>query len=453
MLIKKPIPENVIHSADINKILINALESVDPKMCVEKILKTNTNSILIESHEMKLIKINKIYILGVGKAVLPMALAVSDALGELINEGVLIAKHSDLGIKSKLNKKIRVIKGSHPIPTKKSIEATRMLLEMLEKTTPDDLVIGLVSGGGSALMTYPAEEIGLNGLQNVTSLLLKCGATIEEMNTIRKHLDLVKGGGLLKHIYPAKSIHLILSDVLGDPLSMIASGPTSSDPTTYNNCLEIIQKYGIKGQLDNKVMSYLMNGSAGLNEETIKDGNPLLLDHKNLIIGSLSIAAGAACDQAKRAGYDAKILTTSLRGEARVVGAELANKLVKLANQKKKSDKPTCLIAGGETTVTVKGSGKGGRNQELALSAAQVLRDIKDCALISFATDGEDGPTDAAGGFVNGDTLATGIKKNLNCQDFLDNNNAYEYLNKVGGLIKTGPTGTNVNDLVLMFAF
>lgn len=453
MLINQFIPKNVYRSDDINRILVSALESVDPKMCVEKILNRKNSSLFINDQEIKLKDIKKIYIIGVGKAVLPMALAVSDALGELIGEGVLIAKHDDAGIHSQLIKSLRIIKGSHPIPSEKSVKATGILLEMLKKTTPGDLVIGLVSGGGSALMTYPVKEIGLRGLQNVTSLLLKCGATIEEMNTIRKHLDLVKGGGLLKYIYPANSFHLTLSDVLGDPLSMIASGPTSPDPTTFENCLEIIQKYGIKDQLNNKVMSYLMNGAAGLNEETVKSGNPLLLDQKNIIVGSLSIAVEAACDQAKKVGFDAKILTTSLRGEAREVGVEMANLLVDCVKNKKINDKPICLIAGGETTVTVKGSGRGGRNQELAISAAQVLGGIKDCALISFATDGEDGPTDAAGGIVTGATLGVGIKKNLNSQDFLDNNNAYEYLKKVGGLISTGPTGTNVNDLVLMFAF
>jgi glycerate-2-kinase len=343
--------------------------------------------------------------------------------------------------------------GSHPIPSEKSVDATSAMLEVLKKTTTNDLVIGLISGGGSALMTYPVEQVGLAGLQNVTSLLLKSGATIEEMNTIRKHLDLVKGGGLVKHISPARSYHLILSDVLGDPLSMIASGPTSADSTTFEDCLEIINKYGINKLMDDKAMAFLKDGAAGLKEETIKEGNTILKDHQNLIIGSLSIAANAAYKQAISAGFDAKIITTSLRGEAREIGAKLACQLVELVKNKKPDEKPICLIAGGETTVTVKGKGKGGRNQELALAAAQILNGINNCAMITFATDGEDGPTDAAGGYVTGETIGTGVIMNLDSQEFLDNNDAYEYLEKVGGLIKTGPTGTNVNDLVLMFAF
>ena len=453
MPINQPIPENFYRSNDLNLIIMGALQSVDPEKCVKKVIERKMDSLIINNYESNLKDIHKIYIIGVGKAVLRMALAVSGILDDLFEEGVLITKHDDPRINSKLNKRIRVLKGSHPVPTEQSVEATWILLDMLKKTTPDDLVIGLFSGGGSALMTCPDEKIGLVGIQNITSLLLKCGATIEEMNTIRKHLDKVKGGGLLTQIYPAKSTHFILSDVLGDPLSMIASGPTSADPTTFKDCLEIIQRYGIEEQVDPKVMSYMNDGVLGLHEETIKDGDTLLRDHKNVIIGSLSIAAETACDQAVKLGFDAKILTTSLRGEARAVGVDLANQLVDLVNNRKNNDKPVCLIAGGETTVTVTGEGLGGRNQELALSAAQVLGGINNCTFISFATDGEDGPTDAAGGIVTGDTLGNGKKANLNAQDFLKNNNAYEYLDKVGGLIRTGPTGTNVNDLVLMFAF
>ncbi len=407
----------------------------------------------IQNHVLNLKQFHAVYLIGVGKAVLPMASNVSGIIGDLIAEGELIAKHDDPEIHSQLKDNIKLHIGAHPIPSEKSIDATRQLLEMLKKTTQEDLVIGLISGGGSALMTHPVKDVGLAGLQGTTASLLKCGATIEEMNTIRKHLDSVKGGGLLKHIQPAKSIHLILSDVLGDPLSMIASGPTCSDPTTFSDCLEIIKKYRIEDHLDKDVLTYLENGASGLHEETLKDENPLLADHKNYIIGSLSIAADAAYRQAIKVGFKARILTTTLRGEAREVGAKLASQLAELVQKKKKSDKPICLIAGGETTVTVKGNGKGGRNQELALSAAQEIVGLQDCAFVSFATDGEDGPTDAAGGFVTGDTIRIARNMNLESQDFLDNNNAYEFLKRTGSLIYTGPTGTNVNDLVLMFAF
>jgi len=453
MLINKPIPGSVHGSTAMNTILMNALESVDPNQCVRSALTLKGRSLIIKDQVVDLQEINRVFVIGVGKAVLPMAWAVSDALGDHINEGALIAKHTDAGIQSKLNSQLKVFIGSHPIPSEDSVKATGRMLEMLKRTTPEDLVIGLISGGGSSLMTYPVEEIGLAGLQRTTSLLLKCGATIEEMNTIRKHLDLVKGGGLLKYIYPAKSFHLILSDVLGDPLSMIASGPTVADPTTFQNCLDIIHKFIIDDQMDNKVMKYLQKGAEGSIEETIKEGNAIITHHKNFIIGSLSIAAEAACAQAESLGFATKLLTTSLRGEARVVGAELASRLVELVQNKHSSEKPLCLIAGGETTVTVTGKGKGGRNQELALAAAQVLDGIDNCALVSFATDGEDGPTDAAGSFVTGKTIQAGLDLGIENQKYLIENNAYEFLEKTDALIRTGPTGTNVNDLVLLFAF
>ncbi len=453
MLINKLIQENIYSSKNINKILMSALESVDPNECVKRFLKINDSSLIIKDQEVNLQKVKRIYLIGVGKAVLPMASAVSDVMGDLISEGALIAKHTDSSVQSKLNRQIKVLIGSHPIPSENSVKSTGEMLEMLKKTTPDDLVIGLISGGGSALMTYPVEEIGLASLQKITSLLLKCGATIEEMNTIRKHLDLVKGGGLLKYIYPAKSIHLILSDVLGDPLSMIASGPTSADPTTYQNCLDIIHKFKIFDQVDEKVLEYLQKGSEGSFEETLKEGNTKLKDHSNFIVGSLSIAAEAARAQAEALGFETRILTTSLRGEARIVGSELARQLVELVKTNPSREKPLCLIAGGETTVTVTGNGKGGRNQELALAAAQVLQGVNNCAFITFATDGEDGPTDAAGGLVTGKTIQSGLDLGLNSQNYLNENNAYEYLEKTRALIRTGPTGTNVNDLVLMFAF
>ena len=453
MLTNQPIPENFLHCKDLNLIITKALESVDPEKCVKKVIERKSDSMVLDKYEYKLKDIHKVYVVGVGKAVLPMAFAISETLNDLLAEGILISKHEDHDIQLRLNKKLRVLKGSHPIPDLLSIEATEKMLDMLKKTIPHDLVIGLISGGGSALLTYPVEEIGLAGVQSITSLLLKCGATIEEMNTIRKHLDKIKGGGLLKQIYPSKSVNLILSDVLGDPLSMIASGPTCADPTTFSDCIKIFQKYGIEKQVDSNVMEYLKNGVLGLHEETIKEGDPIIRDHKNVIVGSLSIAAEAAHQQAVKSGFVTKILTTSLRGEARVAGLDLANRLVDLVKYKKINNKPVCMIAGGETTVTVTGKGKGGRNQELVLAAAQVLEGIENCAFISFATDGEDGPTDAAGGIVTGETINKGYVANLDPGDFLRNNNAYEYLNSVGGLIRTGPTGTNVNDLVLMFAF
>ena len=448
-----PIPEYFPRSSDLNKIICRSLESVDPEKSVKRAVKRTNDLLAINETEISLTDIHKINVIGVGKAVLPMALGISEIINEDINAGILITKHLNPEIQANLNQKITVLRGSHPIPTSLSVKSTGVMLNLLKSGSGRDLVIGLISGGGSALMTYPIKEIGLEGMQNVTSLLLKCGATIQEINTIRKHLDQVKGGGLLKHIHPANSIHLILSDVLGDPLSMIASGPTSADPTTFQDCINIVKKYAIEDQVEPKILTFLREGALGFHEETLKNDSPLLKDSKNFIIGSLSIAIKEAEDQARKLGYDVKLLSSSLIGEARVVGKDLGKKLKEVIAERKKQSKPICLIAGGETTVTVTGKGKGGRNQELALSAAQELNGVENCAFISFATDGEDGPTDAAGGIVTGLTINSGNKLNLNAYDYLKNNNSYEYLEKVGGLIRTGPTGTNVNDIVLMVAY
>lgn len=452
MTINLPIPENSIYASDINSIIEYALKSVDPALCVKKNFVKNGDLIKIEKTEFDLTRIEKIYLVGYGKAVLPMAVAISEILGDQIHEGVLIAKHNDLRLQAKLPDSIRVFKGSHPVPTEMSYKATDFLLSMLNKTTANDLVIGLISGGGSALLTHPFTEIGLPALQKITSDLLKSGASINEMNTIRKHLDQVKGGGLLKFIEPAQSVHLILSDVLGDPLSMIASGPTSADSTTFCECLNIIDKYEISGFKNQKVIAYLKKGAMGLEEETLKDNDSRLKNHKNLIIGSLSIAVQAAHQKALKLGFNSRILTAPITGEARERGNELAEELFNNAIVLNEKSKPLCLIAGGETTVTVKGAGKGGRNQELALSAALKIDGLDRLIFVSFATDGEDGPTDAAGGFVTGDTIRIGKDKGLDADEYLKNNNAYNYLKKVGGLVMTGPTGTNVNDIVLMIA-
>lgn len=453
MSITNPISENYFRSAELNAIILSALDAVDPKKCVASSLKRDKNILTIEGHTLDLKSFRAIYLIGVGKAVLTMASAASEILGDWITEGELIAKHDNPRIHAELQAALRIRTGDHPLPSQKSIDATSQMLKMLKKTTSDDLVVGLISGGGSALMTFPVKEVGLAGLQRTTNTLLMCGASIDEINTIRKHLDAVKGGGLLKHIQPAKSVHLILSDVLGDPLSMIASGPTCNDPTSFSDCLGIIEKYQIGNRLDKEVLVFLENGAKGLHPETIKIGNPVLANHQNFIIGSLSIAAEAACKKANELGINAKILTTMLRGEARDVGTSLGRDLAEIVKTKNKVDKPICLIAGGETTVTVKGNGMGGRNQELALSAAKEIGGLQDCALISFATDGEDGPTDAAGGFVTGDTIKIARSMDLDSKEYLDNNNAYEFLKKTGSLITTGPTGTNVNDLIIMFAF
>ena len=438
---------------DVNLIISKALEAVDPYVCTTNVLKLIGDVLQVKDYFINLQEYANIYVIGTGKAVLPMALGVRDVLESRISAGYLIAKHTQEELQGRLGSEFTVKLGSHPVPSQKSIESTQEMVDFLENTGVNDLVICLISGGGSALMSLPYQGISTEDMQEVSRQMLFSGASINEMNTVRKHLDRVKGGGLARMVYPAKLVTLVLSDVLGDPLDVIASGPATADPTTFVEALAILGKYHLEDKVPASILNHLEMGHNGDIPETVKQGDACLQDTKTYIIGSLPIAAEAASVQARACGYDTQILTTKLEGEASQVGQELAGKLEAMVKGEGTLQKPACLIAGGETTVTVHGKGKGGRNQETALSAALALQGIEDCMFISLATDGEDGPTDAAGAYVDGYTIAKGQELGLDAHDYLARNDAYSYLEKTGSLIKIGPTGTNVNDLVLMFAF
>ena len=436
-----------------NRILETALQAVDPYFCVKKVLTGNGETIQINNLSINPASCENIYIIGTGKAVLPMASAVQDVFKDKISAGFLIAKHEDDKIQANLMPNIHVTFGTHPVPSEKSVDSSMGMVAFLEDLSEKDLVICLISGGGSSLMTLPQKGISTADIQKANQLLLRSGATINEMNAVRKHLDQVKGGGLARKVYPARLVTLILSDVLGDPLDVIASGPTVTDPTTFRDALDVLERYVLSEKVPANVLAYLQAGEKGKKAETVKQGDECLTKTRTVVIGSLKTAADAALERAEQAGFNAEILTTNLEGEARERGTELANLLVKIARGQHHLQKPACLIAGGETTVTVRGKGKGGRNQETALSAARTLRGIQDCLFISLATDGEDGPTDAAGAFVDGETIKKGEAIGLDVEDYLNRNDAYTYLDKINCLIKIGPTGTNVNDLVFLFAF
>ena len=452
MLIKQNI-QNQPKFKEIMAILNTALSAVDPYMIVKKGIRFKNNSLEIGGQKIELHKKSKIYLIGIGKAVLPMALAASEALEMRLESGVLVAKHENPDFSTKLSSKLRVVYGNHPTPARESVDAAKAVVELLSETQEEDVVIGLISGGGSSLMTLPNDLIAIEDLQQLTLLLLKCGASIDEINTIRKHLDSVKGGGLLRFISPSYSCNLILSDVIGDDISLIASGPTCADHSTYEEALSIILKYQLGKKINKNIIEHLEKGVRREIQETIRDDDPLLRKTSNQVIGSLRIAAQSARDMTEQIGFKTNLLSLGLNGEARDVGKYLAKQLIYEQDSKKSKKKPLCLIAGGETTVTVKGSGKGGRNQEIALSAAIALQGQKNCLMVTLATDGEDGPTDAAGGIIDGSTIEKGLSMGLNALNYLNNNDAYTYLEKTGCLLKTGPTGTNVNDLVFMFAY
>lgn len=420
---------NSLRDLRILRILSAALEAVDPFEAVQKHLPEITGHV---------------YGLGIGKAAIPMM----DALTEQIPlaGGLAVTKFAPQGT----SRQYTIIEGGHPIPDARSLYAGQEGLEFASSLDDEDTLVCLISGGGSALVTAPYEGISLKDLQSLTSLLLSYGAPIDEINTIRRHLDRIKGGGLARAT-KAKIISLILSDVIGNPLEAVASGPTAPDPTTKEDALAILNKYlttetrrhGDSFFLDS--VTQCLSGSKGL--ETLKLNNPIFTRVQNIIIGDNKLAARAALEQARQEGFHAEILTNELQGEAREIGARLGRKLRdELSNR---SD-PFCLIAGGETTVTIKGTGKGGRNQELALAAVDELAGLKGVMLITLATDGDDGPTDAAGAVVTGESAQRAESLGVLAAEHLSRNDAYPFFDALGDLIKSGPTGTNVNDLIFL---
>lgn len=401
------------------RILFAALEAVDPYKAVQKHLPSLSG---------------RVYGLAIGKASIPMLTALAEAYP--LSGALAISKHAS----SSPSNLFPVFLGSHPIPDSRSLEAGTRVLDFVSALDEKDTLVCLISGGGSALVTAPYNSISLEDMQSLTSLLLACGARIDEINTIRRSLDQVKGGGLARAT-KAKIISLILSDVIGNPLEAIASGPTFPNPTTNADALMILKKYKIDEQVSESVLQTLESDSL-LSE--IWEQAPRL---QNLIIGDNRLAAEAALEQAQREGFHAEILTNELQGEARDMGFNLAHHLRVSAER---LTRPFCLIAGGETTVTITGNGKGGRNQELALAAMHGLKGLENVMLIALATDGEDGPTDAAGAVVTGESAQRAEMLGVDAADHLSRHDAYVCFDKLGDLLKPGPSGTNVNDLIFL---
>jgi hydroxypyruvate reductase/glycerate 2-kinase len=389
----------------------------------------------------------RLFVIGFGKAAVPMARAVEDYIGDIIHEGIVVTKYGH-GQQHGLSR-IRVREAGHPVPDENGVKGGAEILEMAERADEKALVVVLISGGGSALFVSPAAGITLQEKQETTSLLLKAGAEIGELNCVRKHLSRVKGGRLAGLLYPATTVSLILSDVIGDHLDVIASGPTAPDPTTYLNAISILEKYGLMPLVATTVAKHLEEGSKGVVSETPKEGDPVFRRIDNRVISSNRLALDAAKDTAEAMGFETEILTSEISGEAREVGRWLALKVISARNQREGGN-PLCLISGGETTVTVTGSGKGGRNMELALSFAMEIEGIPGITLFSAGTDGTDGPTDAAGAIVDGTIIASARGKGVGPESFLTDNDSYNFFKETGGLLITGPTGTNVMDLQIL---
>ncbi|MDX1524374.1 MAG: DUF4147 domain-containing protein, partial [Anaerolineae bacterium] len=387
---------------------------------------------------------------GAGKASAPMAAAVSEIFGDRIAAGHVIVKY---GYTTEgVHPNIVIHEAGHPIPDRAGWHAAQQLRDLLSQTGADDVVVCLISGGGSALLTLPAGDISLEDLQETTKQLLSVGATINQVNTIRKHVSQIKGGQLASVAFPARVHALILSDVVADPLPIIASGPTVPDPSTFSQAWQILEQFHLVDKIPRPVVQWLSSGREGRIPETPTAEAPVFQQTFNTIIGSNRIAAKAAVEAARQAGFESELLSTFIEGEAREVGKIVAGLAKGLASDESSLTRPACWVLGGETTVTLRGTGKGGRNQEMALAAALGIAGWPRLLIACLGTDGTDGPTDAAGAFADGETVASAKAVGLNAVNYLNNNDAYSFFEAISGLIKTGPTNTNVNDITLIFA-
>lgn len=428
-------------------VLEAALNSVDPYKAVLNNLKIVDGKLRVGNFKASLDDLRKIVVIGGGKAGGAMAEAVESVLGDRVSGGCVNVLQ---GTEFRYNlKKIRLQGASHPIPNNDGVRGVAEMLMLISSMREKDLVICLISGGGSALMPYPAEGISLEDKQDVTSRLLMKGATIDDLNAVRKHLSAIKGGQLARRCYPTRVVSLILSDVVGDPLDTIASGPTSPDTTTFRNAVDVLKKYKLWDDICSQVRERLEYGVKKVIVETPKPGDEIFNHVTNIIVGNNSIAAESAAEAAEALGYNSLIVSTMVEGEAAEVGTVLAGIARELAAKGRPLKPPAAVIVGGETTVIVRGSGRGGRNQELALSLARRITGLKAVAA-SLATDGIDGPTEASGAIVDGETSTKASKAGLSIEKFLAENDSHSFFKKIGDTIVTGPTGTNVNDLVLI---
>ncbi len=418
-----------------------ALAAADPWTLVREKLALTADAVRIANLALDRNSLENIYVIGAGKAGAPMAAAVEDALGELITDGLVIVKD---GYRTMETSRIEVIEAAHPVPDERGAAGARRILEMVARAGSHDAVICLISGGGSALLTLPAGNLSLDDIRSTTTSLLRSGAPIDEVNAVRKHLTLASGGRVAMAAGAALVITLIVSDVIGDDLSVIASGPTYPDETSYDNALTVIELRGLIDEVPASVLVHLEAGAAGKLGDTHEPDRGRIFEHGNFyILGSNRTALGAAAASAGLQGFEVYKMTEPLTGEARDAAAEL----LEFSREQAPGVQPRCFLAGGETTVTVAGEGSGGRAQEFALAAALEIDGAPGTLVFAFGTDGTDGETDAAGAFADGTTVMRARARGLDPEDHLRRNDSHEFFKVLGDLIVTGPTGTNVNDL------
>lgn len=419
------------------------LQAVAPGAAIKKFCQLNENIFNVDGALYDLNQFEKIFVLGAGKAGASMARALEDILGDRISAGLITVKYEHIETLTR----IKLQEAGHPVPDENGIIGAQAIYQLAASADEKTLVICLISGGGSALMPLPVNGISLQDKQETTKVLLACGATIHEINAIRKHLSVIKGGGLAKAVYPATLITLILSDVVGDDLDSIASGPCVPDSRTFADCRAILEKYSIESEIPSTVVSYIDAGIAGRVPETPKSGQVFFTKTQNVIVASNFNALLAAKKKADELGFNSLLLSSMLEGETR----DVAGNHIAIAREIRKHgyplETPACLLSGGETTVRIKGTGKGGRNQEFVLAAAIKMSGMDNLVVLSAGTDGNDGPTDAAGAIADSSTFRCAVDLGLDPSLYLNNNDSYHFFDQLGDLYKTGPTNTNVMDL------
>jgi len=427
--------------SDALRIFYSALRASDPKEAVLRHVRISDGVLIAGKRRYRLDEFRNVYVVGAGKASARMAVAVEKLLGKRITGGLLNVKHGHV---AKL-RRIRLNECGHPVPDEAGVQGAQEIGNIAAKAGEDDLLICLISGGGSALMPFPAQPVTLAEKQETTQLLLRSGANIHEINTVRKHISSIKGGQLAALAWPAQVLSLILSDVIGDDLDVIGSGPTAPDSSTFVDAVSVLDKFELTNRIPASVGERIRAGMAGEIPETPKS----LERVQNLIVGSNQLALDAAAGAARGLGYRPLILSSFIEGETRDVAKVHAAIAKEVLSSGRPVKRPACVISGGETTVTIKGDGLGGRNQEFALAAAMDIAAISGVLMLSGGTDGSDGPTDAAGALCDGTTIARAEKLGLNAADFLARNDSYHFFEPLSDLIKTGPTGTNVMDVRL----
>ena len=421
--------------AEAQQIFEAGLKAVDPKEAVKSLVALEGNILQIGEKELDLHEFSHVWAIGAGKGSAAMAQAVEEILGNLVKGGLVIVKYGYLAPLQK----IHLEEAGHPTPDENGWRATRELADLLAKMGRKDLVLFLLSGGGSALLPMPVEGITLEEKMGTTNLLLQSGASIEEMNTIRKHLSQIKGGQLARLANPATLVSLVLSDVVGDPLDVIASGPTVGDPTTFQDCQAVLDRYSLREKLPPSVRSYLEAGLKGEVPETPKPNDPIFSNSYTTLVGNNLQALKAAAEKAQMLGYHTLILSSMIEGDTREAAGFHSALLKEIVRSGHPVGPPACLISGGETTVVVLGKGKGGRNLEFSLAAALDLEGLTGVCLLSGGTDGTDGPTDAAGAVVDGNTVARALANGLNPREFLAENDSYHFFQHLDDLLITGP--------------